>query len=65
MRHIRVETATHSTRPQLNSRTHSVLDPPDFLSNFKCLYGSLARSVPKPLMGEAGGHQPVGTSLFQ
>ena len=39
MRHIRVETATHSTRPQLNSRTHSVLDPPDFLSNFKCLYG--------------------------
>ena len=25
---------------------------------------SLARSVPKPLMGEAGGHQPVGTSLI-
>ena len=26
---------------------------------------SLARSVPKPLMGEAGGPQPVYTSLFQ
>ena len=25
------------------------------LSNFDCPYGSLARSVPKPLMGEAGG----------
>ena len=26
---------------------------------------SLARSVPKPLMGNAKGYQPVGTSLFQ
>ena len=56
------------------------LDPPIwalFLSDFGCLYGSharsvpkplkvpsLARSVPKPLMGEARGHQSVRTSLF-
>ena len=26
---------------------------------------SLARSVPKEIMGEAGEQQPVGTSLFQ